>query len=102
MILHDTAPAHLSHVAQASVIDCCFSTLQHPPYSLNLAPSDFYLFRLSKKNLPGRRFVSDSDLKDAFFYFFDDQDKTFFFPGISALQDKWKKCIDIKGGHIEK
>jgi hypothetical protein len=37
----------------------------HPPYSLNLAPSDFHLFGPLPKNLGRKKFVTDTDIKQA-------------------------------------
>lgn len=37
--------------------------IPHPPYSPNLSPSDFYLFRHLKKGLKGIRFISDDKLQ---------------------------------------
>ena len=39
--------------------------MDHPPYSHDLAPSDFHLFLHLKKILGGMRFDDDDDLKDA-------------------------------------
>jgi hypothetical protein len=33
--------------------------LEHPPYSPDLAPSDFHLFGLLKNHLSGKRFVDE-------------------------------------------
>ena len=49
---------------------CCVSNstrdiFVHPPYSPDLAPSDFFLFPKIKKHLAGKRFANDEDLKDA-------------------------------------
>jgi len=55
-LLHGIAPAHLSRVA---VKDIGFEQLSHPPYSPDLAPSDFYLFRHLKQHLRGTRFFDD-------------------------------------------
>ena len=37
---------------------------EHPPYSPDLAPSDFFLFPKIKEHLADKRFASDEDLKD--------------------------------------
>ena len=37
---------------------------EHPPYSPDLAPSDFFLFPKMKEHLAGKRFVNDEDLKN--------------------------------------
>ena len=45
-LLHDNAPVHTVAVAKAAVKECGFKEIEHPPYSLNLAPCDYYLFRV--------------------------------------------------------
>ena len=59
LLHHDNAPAHTSHFAMATVHDCGFELLSHPPYSPDLAPSDFHLFIHLKKSLRGRAFEDD-------------------------------------------
>ena len=44
LLLHDNAPVHKSRVAQAGIRECKFEQLNHPPYSPDLAPSNYYLF----------------------------------------------------------
>ena len=41
-----------------------FEVMAHPPYSPDLAPSDYHLFGLLKEALSGRRFTSDQELKE--------------------------------------
>jgi len=62
LLLHGNVSVHMSRVAQAVVKDIGFEQLSHPPYSPDLAPSDFYLFRLLKQNLRGTRFFDDDEL----------------------------------------
>ena len=63
LLLHNNAPAHKAKVAMAALRDCGFEQLDHPPYSLDLAPSDYYLFRILKRHLWGKRFAEDDDVK---------------------------------------
>jgi histone-lysine N-methyltransferase SETMAR len=44
LILQDNAPIHKSRVAMAAADDCAFQLLPHPPYSPDLAPSNYFLF----------------------------------------------------------
>ena len=69
-MLQDNAPAHTSQVAMAAANECGFRILQHPPYSPDLAPSDYFLFPKLKENFRGRRFSSDSDVIQAVEDFF--------------------------------
>ena len=45
LLLHDNAPAHKSHTSRAAIRKCGFIQLNHPPYSPDLASSDYFLFR---------------------------------------------------------
>ena len=65
LLLHDNAPVHKSRVAQAAICECKFEHLNHLPYSPDLAPSDYYLFRNLKSHLRGTRFRDDDELKAA-------------------------------------
>lgn len=98
----DNAPPHKSVVAMATVRDCGFELVPHPPYSPDLAPSDFHLFPNLKKQLAGKHFDSDDDVISAVTDFFDDQEETFYKTGIQALQHRWQKCVDRKGDYVEK
>ena len=55
LLLHDNAPVHRANVAQAALREAGFEELPHPPYSPDLAPSDFYLFRYLKASLEGKK-----------------------------------------------
>ena len=93
---------HKSRVAQATIRECKFEQLNHPPYSPDLAPSDYYLFRNLKSHLRGTRFRDDDELKAATEAWFEDQIDDFYFKGIDCLKEKWAKCFEVKGDYIEK
>jgi len=44
LFLHDNAPAHRALPTQKKLAYLGFQFLDHPPYSLDLAPSDYHLF----------------------------------------------------------
>ena len=62
--LHDNAPAHKSRTLRAAIRKCGFVELNHPPYSPDLAPTDYFLFRNLKKMLRRRRFVDDNAVNE--------------------------------------
>src|SRR5258705_3368092 len=66
-LLHDNAPVHTAAISKSAVRDCGLQELDHPPYSPDLAPSDYYLFSKLKKDLRGRKFHSDEDLGVLYF-----------------------------------
>ena len=102
LLLQDNAPVHTSQVAMAATTNCGFVALPHPPYSLDLAPLDFYLFPNLKTNLPGRNFGSNEGIIDAVEEYLRDQEEYFSFEGISKLEQHWRRCIKAKGDYIEK
>ena len=51
LLLQANAPAHTSQVAMTAATKCGFEVFPHPPYSTDMAPSDFYLFPELKSNL---------------------------------------------------
>ena len=56
-----------------AVKECGYEFLPHPPYSPDLAPSDYHLFGNLKKHR-GRRFEDDDDLTGSVEEWFQDQD----------------------------
>jgi len=54
LFLHDNTPAHQALATQNKLAYLGFQCLDHPHYSLYLAPSDYHLF-------PGLNFSSDAD-----------------------------------------
>ena len=60
LFLHDNAPAHRAFATQKKLAYLGFQCLDHPPYSPDLAPSDYHLFPGLKKTIEGRHFSSDA------------------------------------------
>lgn len=102
LLLQDNAPVHKSHVAQAAIRECGFAQLKHPPYSPDLAPSDYFLFQNLKRELKGKRFHTDDEVKAAVSAYFADKEKSWFFNGIAALKERYEKCVIVRGDYVEK
>ena len=63
-----------------------FQCIDHPPYSPDLAPSDYHLFRgLKKKLLKGRHFSSDAEVIAAAESWLEGQPSDFFLNGLQKL-----------------
>ena len=84
--------AHKSVVAVAAVHDCDFTFLDNPPYSKDLASSDYFLFPNMKRHLSWRQYRSDEEVISAV-EFFRDHDEDFYIIGIQGLQHRWRKCV---------
>ena len=56
LLHHDNAPAHAALLTRRFLTDNNMTVVPHPPYSPDLAPSDFFLFPKLKMKLKRRRF----------------------------------------------
>jgi len=82
--------------------DLHYELLEHPRYSPDLAPSDFYLFPKLKNFLAGQRFSLNQEAIAAVEGYFADLTKNQYRDGIMALEHCWYKCIILKGDYVEK
>ena len=74
--------------------------MPHPPYSHDLAPSGFHLFRSLQNHLNGKTFDSNEAVKNELIQFFDSKNQTFYESGIMKLTKRWKKVIEQNGQYI--
>ena len=56
LLLQDNAPTQTSQVAMTAATECGFEILPNPPYSPDMAPSEFYLFQKLKSHLRGTQY----------------------------------------------
>ena len=101
LLLHDNAPAHRSLVGQAAILESRFEEMHHPPYSPDLAPSDYHLFPNLNQHLRGQRFSTDNELKYATKEWLKEQSELFYFTGVVKLRQHHKLCINKGGDFVE-
>ncbi|GBP52513.1 Histone-lysine N-methyltransferase SETMAR [Eumeta japonica] len=101
-VLQDNASVHTARVSRQALKDTGFSEIDHPPYSPDLALSDYFLFSNLKKELRDRRFVDDNQMKMAVESHFDCKEKEYFLGGLKALYTRCEKYISLEGDYIEK
>ena len=77
-----------------------WEVLIHPPYSPDIAPSDFHFFQSLQNALNGKNFNSLEDCKRHLDKFFAQKDKKFWEDGITKLPEKLKKVVEQKGEYI--
>ena len=99
---HDNAPAHSARVTKDLLREFRWEVIPHPPYSPDLAPSDFFLFPKLKESLKGTRFHSIVEAKNATSPWFLTRPDTFFRDGLKTWNHRLEKCIDQDGTYIEK
>jgi histone-lysine N-methyltransferase SETMAR len=99
---HDNAPTHKSVLAMGKLRDLRYELLEHPPYSPDLAPSNFYLFPKLKLFLAGQRFSSNQKAIAAVEGYFADLTNNHYRDGVMAMEHRWNKRISLKGDYVEK
>ena len=100
--MHDNTPAHRALATQNKLAYLGFQYLDHPPYSPDLAPSDYHLFPGLKKQLKLRHFSSDAEVIAAAETWLDGQPSDFFFlSGLQKLEQRAKKCVELRGEYAE-
>jgi len=63
LMIHDSTCPHTAIQNLITIFD--WNQFDHPPYSPDLAPSDFLLFLHLKSNLAGQWFHEDNEVKEA-------------------------------------
>ena len=71
------------------------------PYSPDIAPSDYYLFRSMAHGLADQQFCSYEDFKKRLDSWIASKDKYFYRNGIRALPERWEKIIANNGQYFE-
>jgi len=99
-LLHDNARPHIASVTRQTLEDLGWATVPHPPYSPDLAPSDYHLFRALKNFLRRQRFPNFDTLQSAIDTFFESQPAEFWERGIQSLPERWRQVIDSSGEYI--
>jgi histone-lysine N-methyltransferase SETMAR len=94
------ARPHTSTRARDTILGLEFPVLQHPPYSPDVAPSDFHLLPKLKGHLKGQRYNCDEELKCAVRKLFQKQN-TVFKDGFQNLVQRWRKCNEVRGDLVE-
>ena len=96
----DNAAPHRAKRTQNALQVIGISSLRHPPYSPDLAPSDFWLFGRIKQALGCSHFSNEAELKGAIL----DIIHKITTPEIRRVYNEWMRrlqaCIDSEGEYV--
>lgn len=98
--LHDNARPHVAKLTCEKLLELGWTVLPHPPYSPDLAPTDYHLFRSLANHLQEKKFDNEHDLKIYIHNFFSDKPQEFYKRGIFSLPDRWRQVINSDGAYI--
>ena len=73
----------------------------HPPYSLDLAPCDFWLFPKLKEKLRGCRYETIEEMKEAVTKVIDTFTQEDFHEALKKLLERYNECIVTGGDYFE-
>ena len=97
-LFHDNASSHKCEVVKSFLASEKVKVLNHPPYSYDLSPCDFFLFSMLKKMLSGNKYTSRSSLGSAYNQCLQQIPKRRLFICFSRLGKKVTKMCFSKGG----
>ena len=101
VIFHqDNARPDTSLVTRKKLLELGWEVMPHPPYSPDLALSDYYLFRSLQNHFNGKKFVSNKAVKNELIQFFTSKNQTFYESGIVKLTERWQKIINQSSQYI--
>ena len=98
---HDNAPAHSSRIVRDVLREFSWKLLPHPPYSPDLAPSDFFLFLKLKEHLKGVYLNNTNEAKQVAKTWLTKW-SDYFKNGKKGWKHRLEKCIDLDGDYVEK
>ncbi|KAG5328551.1 SETMR methyltransferase, partial [Acromyrmex heyeri] len=102
----DNARVHTCSAPMAKFNEFRYELLPHPAYSPDLAPCNYFLFPNLKEIKVTWceiwRMMKNDEVKDFVKLFFKKQGTDFYKLGLSKLQNRYKKCIQVQGDYVEK
>lgn len=99
LLHHDNAKIHVSKMTRSYIEDQGVTEIDHPPYSPDLAPCDYWLFDYIKQRLED--VTSTEMLVDAITAIMKKIDKKEYFKTFEKYKERLEYCILIEGDYFE-
>jgi histone-lysine N-methyltransferase SETMAR len=87
-------------MTQQKIKELNWEILDHPPYSPDLAPSDYHLFRSLQNHLNNKKFERYEQVSDAIIAYFESKPRSFYKAGTEKLVTRWETVIVSNGNVI--
>ena len=98
--LHDNARPHVAKSTRKKLLKLGWITIPHPPYSPDLAPTDYHLFHSLANYLREKKFDDENDIKKEIDNFFNKKSQVFYERGILSPPERWQQVIDTDGAYF--
>ncbi|TLO45018.1 transposase [Acinetobacter baumannii] len=99
---HDNASSHTAHRTKEFLEQENIELLDHPPYSPDLSPNDFYTFPKIKNKLRGQRFSSPEEAVDAYKTAILETPTSEWNGCFNDWFHRMEKCVKFRGEYFEK
>lgn len=96
----DNARPHRAKDTKKKVEELGWERMDHPPYSPDIAPSDYHLFRSMQIDLADVRFRNADEVREWIDDWLAKKDEEYFYRGIHKLPRKWEEIIANYGEYI--
>ena len=96
----DNARPHTSLVTRQKLRELGWEVIMHPPYSPDLAPSDYHLFLSMANALGGVKLDSKEACEKWLSEFFANKEGGFYEGGIMKLPSRWEQIIEQNGAYL--
>jgi len=101
MLLHDNAPAHCAIRFHQFFAQRGVPVLDHPPYSPDLAPADFFLFLRLKSIMEGAHFADVAAIQESVTAVLLSIPKEAFADSFQKLYERCQQCVVKDGDYFE-
>ena len=98
--MDDNARPHVAKSTCEKLLKLEWITIPHPPYSPDLAPTDYHLLRSLSHHLHEKEFDDENDVKMDIGNFFGQKSQDFYKRGILSLPERWQQVVDSSGAYI--
>ena len=102
VLQHRNARPHTATRTNALIKLFNWEVFDHPPYSPDLAPSDYHLFFKMKVWLATQRCHTNEELMDGINTRLHNLAAPFFDEGLQKLVPRYDKCLNVDGNYVEK
>jgi len=101
MLHHDNAPDHASLFIREFLTKHETTVVPQPPYSPDLAPTEFFLFPKLKSSLKGRRFQTVEEIEENSIRDLRGIPQNTFQDAFQNCKKSWERCINSGWEYFE-